>query len=121
MANKTRYDDLNTGMIAYATFVSTILLLVIILLIRALCFYWVEGEEQRKLADAHYVQSDTEIARQKAVISEYGKATVEVAPTGDGADGQAAEPTTEERIHIPVDRAKELLLEEATSDSEPSA
>lgn len=111
-----RYDDLNTGVIAYATFLSSIALVVIILLIRALCYYWVESEDARKLADAHYTASDEEISEQKAMVDGYLKVMVEV-PAPAGAEGEAAEPTTEERIHIPVTRAKEILLEEWNKDA----
>ncbi len=114
-----RYDDLHTSTIAYATFVSSVLLLVIILLIRALCYAWVEGESDRKLADAHYVSADAEISAQKERVAAYGTSVVEVAPPApeDGAaqDGGAAAdaaPQTEERIQIPIDKAKEILLKE---------
>lgn len=49
-----RYDDLKTGTIAYATFISAVLLLVIVLLLQALTFSWIEGEEVRKLTEGHY-------------------------------------------------------------------
>ena len=114
-----RYDDLDTGAIAYATFLSCILLILIILLVRALCFYWVEGENDRKLADAHYVSADQVISEQKAQISGYGVAEVEVAAPADSQEPAA--PKLEERIHIPVEKAKELLLNElGTADPEPS-
>ncbi|MCA9130557.1 MAG: hypothetical protein KDB22_25890 [Planctomycetales bacterium] len=107
-----RYDDLNTGAIAYATVVSSILLLIVILLTRALCFAWVEKEDARKLNDAHYVQSDSIIAAQKARVSASERVTVEI-PAPAAAPGQPqAEPTSEERIHIPVQRAGELLIKE---------
>lgn len=107
-----RYDDLHTGTIAYATFLSSIVLIVIILLIRALCYYWVEGEEARKLADAHYVTSDQEISDQKAMLDGYQKVKIEIPAMGD------VEAKTEERIHIPLSRAKELLIEEWSKGSE---
>ena len=115
-----RYDDLDTGSSAYATFVSSVLLLVIILLIRALCCSWVEGEDIRKLADAHYTSSDNTISQQKVRISGYEKVMVEVAPPSDPEAGedQPQEPVMEERLHIPVERAKELLLKELAPASE---
>jgi hypothetical protein len=116
-----RYDDLKTGPIAYAAFVSSILLLLIILLVRALCYGWVNAEDDAKLAGSHYVSADEEIADQKAKISSYGKAMVEVAapagPDAEGTDAPPAEPVEEERLHIPVERAKELLLEDLRSRS----
>ena len=116
-----RYDDLNTNAIGYATFVSTILLLLIILLVRALCYYWVEGETDRKLADAHYVESDQAISAQKAVVSTYEKVMVEVPPppAPEGQEATQSEPVKEERIHIPVARAKDLLIKELAGASSP--
>ena len=105
-----RYDDLSTGPIAYAAVVSTIVLAVIILLVRALTYSWVEGEEERKLVDAHYVSADAAIAEQKATITGYRKEMVDVPPPeGSPAD---AKPTQEERLRIPVTQAKELLLKD---------
>ena len=112
-----RYDDLHTGTIAYATFLSSIVLIVIILLIRALCFYWVESEETRKLADAHYFSSDEEISDQKAMLDGYKTVKIEIPAMGD------AEARTEEKLHIPLSRAKELIIEEwsGETETEPNA
>lgn len=111
-----RYDDLSTGPIAYAAFVSTIILVVIILLVRALCYSWVEAEDSRKLVDAHYNSADRLIAGQKARIADYGKTTVEV-PPAEGSDPNAAA-SQQERLHIPVERAKEMLLEDWVTESQ---
>lgn len=106
-----RYDDLNTTAIGYATFVSSILLLVIILLVRALCYSWVGGEDARKTENAHYVEADAMIAAQKERISLRGTVEVEVAPAEGSAPPAAdAVPKMEKRLHIPIDEAKELLL-----------
>lgn len=122
MANKNRYDDLHTGTIAYATLVSCIVLLVTILGVRALCCAWVEGEEERKMADAHYVSSDQTISEQKARLAGYQKQMVEVIPTGpaatEGESTEAAAPKMEERIHIPIQRAKDLLMKEMVAGGE---
>jgi len=108
-----RYDDLSTGPIAYAAFVSTIVLVVIILLVRALCYSWVEAEDLRKLSDAHYTSADVAIAEQKSKISNYGKQMVEVAAP-EGSDPSGA-PQQEERLIIPVARAKEMLLQDSSA------
>ena len=108
-----RYDDLHTGVIAYATLLSSIFLVVIILLVRALCCYWVEAEDARKLANAHYVSSDLEISEQKGQLDGYGKETVEVAaPTEEDPDAKSSK----EVIRIPVERARDLLLAELSDD-----
>ncbi len=125
-----RYDDLNTGAIAYAAVVSSVLLLVLILLFRALCYGWIEGEDEAKLANSHYVQSDAMIGAQKERVDAFAKEMVEVAPPV--ADPTAVEPeagvkkapeapTMVERLHIPLQHAKELLLKEmASPQTEPS-
>lgn len=119
MANLARYDDLNTGAIAYATLVSCIVLLIVILLVRALCCAWVEGEEQRKTLNAHYYTSDTEISEQKARVSGYGTETLEIM-LPPGPDGTQPAPQEVERIHIPVEKAKEVLMQELAI-AEPNA
>lgn len=104
------YDDLKTGAIGYAAFVSTVILLVVILLVRALCYSWVESEDAKKLTSASYVSADKEIARQKSQISNYGK--IQVPAVADPAATADAAPRMVEQIHIPVARARELLLNE---------
>ncbi len=111
------YDDLKTGAIAYAAFVSTVILLVIILLVRALCYGLVEAEESRKLTNASYVSADKEIARQKAQVSNFAKVQV---PAASGQPAAADEaPKMEDQLHIPVARARQLLLKE-WADAETS-
>lgn len=107
-----RYDDLNSTAIGYATLVSTILLLIIILLVRSLCYYWVEGEADRKLADTHYVEADAEIGDQRARLSGYGKEMVTIT-VGEGTEAKAEEV---ERLHIPLADAQRLLLGELSSE-----
>ncbi len=115
-----RYDDLNTSAIAYATFVSSILLLVIVLLVQSLTFNWILGEDERKLADSHYTTSDNEIAAQKAKLEVFEKVMVEVIPpAADGAaPGEAAKPVTEKRIHVPIKQALTSILKEAQKPAE---
>jgi hypothetical protein len=109
-----RYDDLNTSAIAYATFISAVLLVVIILLVQTLTFNWLLGEDERKLAESHYTASDNEIAKQKAKLDVYEKVKVEVIPPA--ADGAAptepAKPVLEERLRVPIKQAKNSILKE---------
>lgn len=104
------YDDLKTGAIAYAAFVSTVILLVVILLVRALCFSWVEAEDAKKLTRSSYVAADAEIARQKSQIANYAK--IQVPVVSDAAASADAAPKMEDQLHIPVARARELLIKE---------
>jgi hypothetical protein len=108
-----RYDDLKTGAIAYATFISTVLLLVIVLLLQALTYAWINGEEERKFGVARYTSSDDEILRQKSQVNEYRQVTVEVPPPADAVpSAEPVAPTTEKRLHIPVSQAESLLKAE---------
>jgi hypothetical protein len=111
-----RYDDLKTGPIAYAALVSTILLLVIILLVRALCYSWIEAEDAKKLAEAHYFAADVEVSRQKEQISSYRK---EIVPATSPTENEDVQPAEEERLVIPVERAKELLLQDLRVETSP--
>lgn len=101
------YDDLNTGAIAYAAFVSAVILLVVVLLVRALCYGLIDAEESKKLTSASYVAADKEIARQKSQIANFAK--IQVPAVSDTAD---ATPKMEDQLHIPVARATQLLLKE---------
>ena len=125
MANKNRYDDLNTGAIAYATFVSCIVLLVTILAVRALCFAWVESEEASKLAEASYTTADNVISEQQSRLVGYDKRMVEITVPVDGQaespDGAVEmETKAEERIQIPISRAKELIFDELGAEGGPA-
>lgn len=109
-----RYDDLNTSAIAYATFISAILLFVIILLVQSLTYNWILGEDERKLAESHYTESDNEIAKQKAKLDAYAKETIEVippAPSG-AAPTEPVKPVSELRRHIPIKQAQSLIMKE---------
>lgn len=122
MATKNRYDDLNTGAIAFATVVSCIVLVLTILSVRALTTAWVESEEERKMAQASYTAADDEISEQRARLVGYGVREVEVAaPTSGDGDEESTESTMEKRIKIPLDQAKDLLMDELGAAADPSA
>lgn len=110
-----RYDDLNTSAIAYTTFVSSILLVIIILLGRALCYAWIGGEDDRKLANAHYTSSDQMISKQKSAIDKFETVKVEVPPDAGADPNNPPAAVYEDRLHIPVSEAKKLLLQELTT------
>jgi hypothetical protein len=120
-----RYDDLNTKTIGYITFVSVILLAVAILLLQALCYNWIERQEEIKLTKQNYYSSDEAIQKQKDSLESYGKVTEEVPvePPKDGAPAAAgaAQMQSVERIRIPIERAESLLLEEVNSQTEKAA
>ncbi len=101
-----RYDDLNTSAIAYATFVSTILFVIIVLLTSALSYNWLEAQESASVADAHYTIADKKIASQKALTNTTEEYEVEI-PGEEGAD-----PVSEKRQRIPVSDAKDAVMKQ---------
>ncbi len=109
-----RYDDLSTRSIAYATFVSAVILLVVILLVQALTYNWILGENERKLTTSHYISSDAEIAKQKSKLDGYYQSTVDVfpAPASGSAASEPVTPVKEKRLHIPLKQAQSLILKE---------
>lgn len=112
-----RYDDLNTTGIAYGTLVSCLLLMILILLFRSLCYYLVEAEDARKLADAHYVEADSMISQQRARFENYEKVDVEVmVKESDEPDAKMVSETVEQQ-HIPLDKARDLILKELAGKS----
>ena len=115
-----RYDDLNTSAIAYATFISAILLLVIILLVQSLTYNWILGEDERKLSESHYTNSDNEIAAQKAKLDVFEEVMIEVIPpAADGADPkEPVKSVSEKRLHVPVKQAQSLILKELRKPDE---
>jgi len=127
-----RYDDLNTKTISYLTFLSAVLLVVTILLLQALCYNWIEWQEDLKYTKQSYNSSDEVIRAQKESLTSYEKVQVTVpvkpavaagATDGAGQPSQAGDPAqpaepqmeTVERVHIPIERAKVLILEDVNS------
>ncbi len=106
-----RYDDLNTRSIAYATLVSTIVLLIVVLLVQALTFNWLGSEEQRKLTATHYHSADKEIARQKQKLESYGPA--EALPKPEGQQAEPAAEAKKDRYKIPLKQAQVLIMQES--------
>ncbi|MFO1063675.1 MAG: hypothetical protein U0892_07400 [Pirellulales bacterium] len=118
MANLTRYDDLNTKTIGYLTFMSVLLLIVIILLLQALCYNWIDWQEESKLLKQGYPSSDAAIAKQRESLSAYGEVDEVImeqpAAGKDGTVDPNAKPV-EKKIHrslIPISEAEKLLLGE---------
>lgn len=121
-----RYDDLNTKTIGYITFLSVILLTVAVLLLQALCYNWINLQEEAKLVNQSYTSSNAEIQRQQQSLEQYGKVTEQVpapqpAEGGTEAPAGEAQMQTVERIRIPIERAEDLLLQEVNSDSDNAA
>ncbi len=117
-----RYDDLNTTAIAYTTFISCVILLIIIFVVQALCFGWLEHHEQLKVANESFTASDEIIAAQRKSLEGYRWVKVP-APLAPGQKPpEAGQPVPMiEKLQIPLERATELLLKEANAATAPQS
>jgi hypothetical protein len=99
-----RYDDLNTKMIGLATFLSSILLVVIIVGVQALSYYWETSEYERKSAGSEYTQATQVLESQRQVLAGYGAFELPADP---------ADPNSKmvKKFKIPIERAMELTVE----------
>ena len=97
-----RYDDLDTRTIAYASVLSAVVLLILILAGRAMAYAWESAVEAQKVGGARYTVAEQEIANQKQVLQQ--SATLEEVV-------EEGQPPVTRRV-IPIDRAFELVREE---------
>ncbi len=119
-----RYDDLNTSTLGYLTFMSVILLTITVLLLQALCYNWIDWQEDSKLTKQSYKSSDALIEAQKASLTKYQNVEVEVPiklPPDAPKDPKAPTTKKEERKYIPIERAEAILLEQIKSKSKAAA
>lgn len=115
-----RYDDLNTSTLGYLTFLSVILLTITVLLLQALCYNWIDWQEESKLIKQSYKSSDAVLETQKASLTKYETVQVEVPIKLDpNAPKDPNAPTTksEPRNFIPIDRAEAILLDQLKNKS----
>lgn len=110
-----RYDDLSTSSIAYLTFMSCGLLAVTILLLQALCYNWIDWQEDGKLIKQSYHSSDSALAQQRESLKDYDSVEIEVPveqPNATPGQPPKVEMKKVPRTYIPIGRAKEVLLDE---------
>lgn len=106
-----RYDDLNTKMIAYWAILSIIILVILLQLLQALCYNMVSMTENREGRIGTEVEKPTiYVSEQLKTLSGYKKERIvdEKAPPPE----KGQEPATKDVIHIPIDRATEIILKE---------
>lgn len=102
-----RYDDLNTNSIAYAVVVSSLVLLVAVLGMQALSYSLESYEQARKMQTTEYTRAKRTLSEQADSLSGYYQEQ-----TFESESGEGAEAVVSERIQIPIERAKELILKE---------
>lgn len=99
-----RYDDINTTQVALTGFVSALLLFAVIVAVQVLYYNYVLAETNVKVIQSPNTEADSAIAEQEAALTTYG-----------WLDRQAG------KVQIPIDRAKQLVLEELGSSAGDSA
>ncbi|MDZ4847736.1 MAG: hypothetical protein SGI77_00440 [Pirellulaceae bacterium] len=105
-----RYDDLDTKFIAFATLISCLLLVAVLQGTQALCYNMTNVEEARKLDASEYHSSTAVLTEQRKSLNVYEKVAV---PPALGSDGKPVVGGPTSRLQIPLERATELLLQEA--------
>jgi hypothetical protein len=107
-----RYDDLDTKFILFATLISCLLLVAILQGTQALSYYMGNAAQAKKLQESEYTKSNAVIREQLESLSGYQRVPL---PPVTGPDGKpvAGEPLS--RLQIPLERARELLIQEAKS------
>lgn len=97
-----RYDDLNTNMIAYATVLSTVVLVLVLQGVQALTNGMIQSEDERKVSIASSEPTEVKNA-QLARLQGYTKSNI--------AD-PAVEGSTKEVFTIPINEAESLVLKQ---------
>jgi hypothetical protein len=107
-----RYDDIDTKVLWFATIISCLLLVAVLQGTQALCYNMTNAAEERKLQDREYSSSTGIIGEQKLSLNGYRKVEV---PAPLGVDGKPVSDKPVTQLQIPLERAKELLLQEAAA------
>lgn len=104
-----RYDDLNTNMIAYATVLSVVILVIVLQATQALSYNQVNAEMARKESK----KSDHALAvKQEQLESLRGFKRVEIIDEKAAAPAKGEEPAKKKVIHIPIEAAQKKIIEE---------
>ena len=103
-----RYDDLNTRMIAYATVLSVVILIIILQGTQALCYTMVNFERERK--DTKIIDAASTI-KSEQLESLNGFNRVEVVDEAAESKKGEAQPM-KKVIRIPVSDAQKIILKD---------
>jgi hypothetical protein len=107
-----RYDDIDVKSVFFATVASCFLLVATLQGFQALCYYMSNWEEARKLGASEYEESNKIIGEQRESLLGYKKVAV---PPPVGSDGKPVSDKPSTLIQIPIEEAKKLFLQEASS------
>ncbi len=106
-----RYDDLNTKMIAYATVLSVVILVIVLQGTQALCYSMLNYERSLK-KDTKIIDAATKIkSEQLESLSGLAK-RVEVIDESAPIAKKGEQPTMKKVIRIPIQEAQKLILKE---------
>lgn len=104
-----RYDDLNTKMIAYATVLSVVILVIVLQGTQALCYYMVNYENARK--DSKQLDVAT-VTKREQLKSLNGYQTVQVIDETAPPPKKGEATVMKEVTCIPIEEAQKLILKE---------
>jgi hypothetical protein len=108
-----RYDDLNTKMIAYATVLSVVILVIVLQGTQALCYSMLNYERSRK--DTKIIDAATTMkSEQLQSLSGLAK-RVEVIDESAPPAKKGELPAVKKVIQIPIEEAQKLILKELGS------
>jgi hypothetical protein len=104
-----RYDDLNTKMIAYATVLSLVILVIVLQGTQALCYSMVNYESSRK--DVKIIDAAT-VAKSEQLESLNSIQTVEVLDEAAPPAQKGEQPAMKSVNRIPIQEAQKLILKQ---------
>jgi hypothetical protein len=107
-----RYDDLNTKMIAYWAVLSIIVLVLLLQLLQALCFNMVTMTETKPSRHPGSEVDRSAIMKSEQLKSLNGYKKEKVVDESAPAPEKGQEPAKKDVIHIPIDRAQDIILKE---------
>ena len=109
-----RYDDLNTKMIAYATVLSVVILVIVLQGTQALCYSMLNYERSRK--DTKIIDAATKIKSEQLESLGGLAKRVEVIDESAPIAKKGEQPTMKKVIRIPIQEAQKLILKELGSN-----
>ncbi len=104
-----RYDDLNTNMIAYAAFLSIVILVIVLQGTQALCYNMISAVDAGKESKG---ASASSVVKSEQIDSLNGFKKSRIVDEQAKLPAKGEEAATKEVIHIPIMEAQKLILKE---------